>query len=409
MKENLKNSKGITLIALVITIIVMLILVTVTIRVATSGNLFTHASNAVKGTKTAIADEDNILNDNLDKSIEEIVAEATGGTAASGSVSNPYPENTWAKAWTYSSTNNWSGETTDNTEELTGDVAAKAYTVDGGYHLVIEKIGSSGEMGNLLYASANESTKIAEHTPYANDSLKFIIAKGGLPKDTWHGWKENISGQIVKVSICDGIINIPESAFTGCENLVDVDISNTVESIGSFAFSNCTSLQEITIPASVANLGEAAFASCTALTTVRILSNEIEEMNRTFEGCTNLTTISAFPSGLREMKSTFWDCTNLSSIPTLPNTLVNMQQAFINCTSLTTVPNIPTSVTNLNSAFFGCTGLTVVPNLWTRVTENTTTYEGTPDGKTCFKGCTGASNYSQIPDYWKTDSFGENV
>ena len=77
----MKNEKGITLIALVITIIVMLILVTVTIRVATDGNLFTHASNAVKGTKSAIADEDNILNDNLDKSIEEIVAEQTGGNS----------------------------------------------------------------------------------------------------------------------------------------------------------------------------------------------------------------------------------------------------------------------------------------------------------------------------------------
>ena len=42
------KNRGITLIALVITIIVMLILVTVTIRVATNGNLFTHAANAVK-------------------------------------------------------------------------------------------------------------------------------------------------------------------------------------------------------------------------------------------------------------------------------------------------------------------------------------------------------------------------
>ena len=74
----MKNEKGITLIALVITIIVMLILVTVTIRVATNGKLFTHAANAVKGTRNSIADENAILNDNLDKSIEQIVAEATG-------------------------------------------------------------------------------------------------------------------------------------------------------------------------------------------------------------------------------------------------------------------------------------------------------------------------------------------
>lgn len=77
--KNLNNNKGITLIALVITIIVMLILVTVTIRVATDGNLFTHASNAVKGTKTAIEGENALLDGNVgDKTIEEIVAEQTG-------------------------------------------------------------------------------------------------------------------------------------------------------------------------------------------------------------------------------------------------------------------------------------------------------------------------------------------
>lgn len=78
----MKNEKGITLIALVITIIVMLILVTVTIRVATDGNLFTHAANAAKGTKSAIADENAILDGNIgNKTIESIVAEQTGGSS----------------------------------------------------------------------------------------------------------------------------------------------------------------------------------------------------------------------------------------------------------------------------------------------------------------------------------------
>ena len=74
----MKNEKGITLIALVITIIVMLILVTVTIRVATDGALFTHAANATKGTKSAIVEENAILDGNIgDKTIETIVAEQT--------------------------------------------------------------------------------------------------------------------------------------------------------------------------------------------------------------------------------------------------------------------------------------------------------------------------------------------
>ena len=58
----MKNNKGITLIALVITIIVMLILVGVTIKVATEGRIFTYAANAVKETKKAQEEEQRIVN-----------------------------------------------------------------------------------------------------------------------------------------------------------------------------------------------------------------------------------------------------------------------------------------------------------------------------------------------------------
>ncbi len=49
----MKTQKGITLIALVITIIVMLILVAVTITMAIQGGLFGHAKNAADQTTNA--------------------------------------------------------------------------------------------------------------------------------------------------------------------------------------------------------------------------------------------------------------------------------------------------------------------------------------------------------------------
>ena len=49
----MKGQKGITLIALVITIIVMLILVAVTITMAVNGGLFGYAKNAVTETNAA--------------------------------------------------------------------------------------------------------------------------------------------------------------------------------------------------------------------------------------------------------------------------------------------------------------------------------------------------------------------
>lgn len=56
----MKSQKGITLIALVITIIVMLILVGVTITMAIQGGLFGHAKNASEQTNQAVEAEQSL-------------------------------------------------------------------------------------------------------------------------------------------------------------------------------------------------------------------------------------------------------------------------------------------------------------------------------------------------------------
>ena len=58
--DKMKTNKGITLIALVITIIVMLILVVVTIRISTNGGLFKKAGKAAGDTKNAINEEQEL-------------------------------------------------------------------------------------------------------------------------------------------------------------------------------------------------------------------------------------------------------------------------------------------------------------------------------------------------------------
>ena len=59
-KQEKHTSRGITLIALVITIIVMLILVAVTIQIAVNGGLFEYAGRAAGDTKNAIDEENNL-------------------------------------------------------------------------------------------------------------------------------------------------------------------------------------------------------------------------------------------------------------------------------------------------------------------------------------------------------------
>jgi len=56
----MKGQKGITLVALVITIIVMLILVAVSVTVALNGGLFTTAENAIDQTNEALVAENEL-------------------------------------------------------------------------------------------------------------------------------------------------------------------------------------------------------------------------------------------------------------------------------------------------------------------------------------------------------------
>lgn len=58
----MRSEKGITLIALVITIIVMLILVAVTITMAVNGGLFNYAGRAANETNEAKAAEEELAN-----------------------------------------------------------------------------------------------------------------------------------------------------------------------------------------------------------------------------------------------------------------------------------------------------------------------------------------------------------
>lgn len=83
----MKGQKGITLIALVITIIVMLILVAVTITMAINGGLFEKAGSAAQGTNDATKQEQNLANGTVsvngvknDANIEDIVDHYVNGT-----------------------------------------------------------------------------------------------------------------------------------------------------------------------------------------------------------------------------------------------------------------------------------------------------------------------------------------
>ena len=76
--------------------------------------------------------------------------------------------------------------------------------------------------------------------------------------------------RISKVRVGDGITAIPDYAFAGCENLVDVVIPKTARTIGKCAFAQCVNLMELCLPEGVISIGDCAFLMCRSLTRLTI-------------------------------------------------------------------------------------------------------------------------------------------
>ena len=103
---------------------------------------------------------------------------------------------------------------------------------------------------------------------------------------------------------------------------------------------------------------------------------EVVRMYGTFFQRTDLMYAPEIPSSVKEMLQTFKGCTELNRAPEIPSTVTDMGGTFSSCTNLTTAPEIPSSVTKMTYTFYGCTNLTgtIVIN------ANPTNYGG------CFEG-----------------------
>ncbi|MCI5790329.1 MAG: leucine-rich repeat domain-containing protein [Clostridiales bacterium] len=79
------------------------------------------------------------------------------------------------------------------------------------------------------------------------------------------GLKKKTEKQVV---IPDGVNEIAENAFTGCNNIISLVISDTVTSIGRAAFYECTGLIGVSVGKNVSNIGDEAFGGCYKLVEV---------------------------------------------------------------------------------------------------------------------------------------------
>ena len=89
LKERYKSTKGITLVALVITIIILLILATISIQSLTNTGLFAKAQEAKEKTKNATENQAKILNEYEDELNKYVSGASKVDTDWTGKVNKP--------------------------------------------------------------------------------------------------------------------------------------------------------------------------------------------------------------------------------------------------------------------------------------------------------------------------------
>lgn len=183
------------------------------------------------------------------------------------------------------------------------------------------------------------------------DGTLTIIGKTHIQGKTEYIWKD-YSHFINRIVIEDGILTIPNEAFSNMENVESVYIGNTVTKISDKAFAHCEKLKEVHIPASVTLIKKHAFYDCAALEKLTFAENakleEIEDYAFFANGLKELTT----PASLRSLGSyVFSQCPDLKTIHLTEGLEQISAYCFAGCPNLKNV-SVPSTAVNLYGHVF---------------------------------------------------------
>lgn len=247
---------------------------------------------------------------------------------------------------------------------------------------------------------ANASNIVTAHFNSASGTLTFS-GEGAMENyQTMHfvaPWKE-ISNQIKKIVIENGVTSIGSNAFYQCSDMqatLDLSDAKALTSIGNNAFYGCKKLTgSLEIPDSVTEIGAEAFLDCNNLSGNFELPEGLQSVgNNAFYNCYNLTGGLKLPDTVTSIGTgAFYNCANLDGYLVLSSSLTKIPKiAFNNCVNLKVEDKlvIPSSVTVIEDAAFArCSSLTgdlEIPDTVTSI------------GNNAFYGCSSLNGYLTLP------------
>lgn len=403
-QEKKTRAKGITLIALVVTVVILLILagISITLVLSENGIISKAQESRLKSNNATVSDSLKMMIarysiDDMGEGKTDVLARlnSDGITDANDVINVP------VLVGKKLGTGNGSG---------TSDV----YVIEDNKLYYYDKKGEKTDLGdidNLQFSGDKQESGIftitSDGTVYMKDR------QSGFYTDKHeHSTKEviipsEINGIKVKklgdymfcnynslesVGIPDGITEIGNGVFCGCWEIANIVIPDNVKSIGKEAFSECKKLTSVVIPDGVASIGDRAFTECSDLENIKMSKNIQYVGDFAFEGTKWLNNQN---DGVVYIGKTLYcykgEMPSNTTITVKEGTTNISGLCFEGCTNLASI-TIPKSVTYIGmGAFFMCDNLKTINYKGSKEDWNNITIEiQAPDGS----GITATINYN---------------
>ena len=301
-KNILYKNKGITLIALVITIIVLLILAGVTISALSGDNgILTNASKAKYATELSQYNEElqlfksNKVLENMDFEGESLISAEnsldynTKPAEETGNIYNVIPS---LKGSHFDGKLEViKGELLLNSQDKAEIEVAQSVGIAVNPYEITDEGELISSNGNLLLMDETGTLRLPESVTsigvgaFSNvEGLKTIIIPGTVKEIKKDAFRNNTT--LENVIMEDGVEIVGEHAFEGCRNLKEINLPDSIIEIRTHAFYECSSIKNIEIPSKIKSLNNMVFSMCTNLSNVTFRGNELETIqNEAFYGC----------------------------------------------------------------------------------------------------------------------------
>ena len=323
------KNKGITLVALVITIIVLLILSGVTISALSGENgIITNAIKAKKMTTLSqckeeyemFITEEMIKNNKFQKTSlaagETNLIYNTQKPDETGNIYNVIPSlknNEYSKKIEIIK-----GDLLLNTKDTKEIELAQSVGIQANpYDIVNGELLSSN--GNLLLMDETGTvtipdrvTKIGDGAFRGVDGLKTIIIPGTVKEIGDHAFSGNTT--LENVIMNEGIEKIGRYAFQDCKSLKKIKIADSVNFIESGCFANDILLSDVNIPKSLKRIPMRMFSNCPSIINLNIPEGIIEIEWASFEFADGIKTINIPTSATKIHGGAFALTRNLEKI-----------------------------------------------------------------------------------------------